>query len=256
MSGLAVLRLLAAALLLAVLLPAHLLIRPFGRDPSPVARLFLRCLVQLWGLKKDLVGPWPPDGPCLHVANHVSWADILILGAATRTSFVAKREVRGWPVLGWLAAQHGTLFVDRGARTAVTQQRDEIVAAVRDGRQLTLFAEGTSSDGSAVLPFKSALFSAAYAGDLIVRPVTIAWVRVGGAEICDHNRRDIAWIEEMTLAPHLWRVLRLGGAQARLVLHDPVRASDFPSRHALARHCRDVIVAELARQAALRNRSE
>jgi 1-acyl-sn-glycerol-3-phosphate acyltransferase len=118
----------------------------------------------------------------------VSWADILILGAATRTSFVAKREVRGWPVLGWLAAQHGTLFVDREARTAVTQQRDEIVAAVRAGRQLTLFAEGTSSDGSNVLPFKSALFSAAYAGALIVRPVTIVWARVGGAEICDHNR--------------------------------------------------------------------
>jgi 1-acyl-sn-glycerol-3-phosphate acyltransferase len=115
--------------------------------------------------------------------------DILIMGAATRTSFIAKREVRGWPVLGWLAAQHGTLFVDRGARTAVTQQRDEIVAAVRDGRQLTLFAEGTSSDGSDVLPFKSALFSAAYAGDLIVRPGDD---RVGSRGRCGNMRSQSA----------------------------------------------------------------
>jgi 1-acyl-sn-glycerol-3-phosphate acyltransferase len=252
----ALVRLLATVVLLVLLLPAHLLARPFGRDPTAAAQLFLRCTTALWGLRSRLRGDWPPAGPSLIVANHVSWADILLLGAATRTSFIAKGEIRSWPVLGRLAAQHGTLFVDRNARAAVGKQRDEILRAIQAGRQLVLFAEGTSGEGREVLPFKPALFSAALEGDLLVRPVTISWERVGGEAIGKHNRRQIAWIEDMTLAPHLWRVLSRGGAQALLVLHDPVRASDFASRQALAAHCRDVIAGELAHQAALRNRSE
>ena len=99
--------------------------------------------------------------PTLFVANHTSYLDIEIMGAAIEGSFVAKAEVARWPIFGWLAKLQRTIFVERADRAGAARQRDEIRRRLDEGDNLILFPEGTSGDGIHVLPFKSTLFAAA-----------------------------------------------------------------------------------------------
>lgn len=236
-------RLALILVLIPFLLPCHFASRG-RRPPSPVARMALRWATRLLRLRVTIEGAAPAPGPALSVANHISWADIPILGGLLPASFVAKAEVRGWPVIGWLAKRHGTVFVER-RRGAVAGQRDALATRLTDGGSVILFAEGVSAAGDVVLPFKPALFAAAMATDTPVQPVTIVYDRVGRRPVTDANRTRIAWVGEATLLPHLWWVLRRGGAEARVVIHAIVRPSAFGSRAELARHCRDVVATAL-----------
>src|SRR5690349_10851304 len=100
-------------------------------------------------------GPIPLKG--LLVCNHLSYLDILVISSTTPTVFVSKNEVKRWPIFGWFARMSGTLFVDRGRRADVTRLNLELKRALDEGSLVVLFPEGTSSDGSEVLPFKSSL---------------------------------------------------------------------------------------------------
>lgn len=245
----AALRLGVAGLAILVLLPAHALVRS-GVAPRPVARAALRIGARLFGIRVERVGG-PVAGPALIVANHVSWADILALAAAVPGSFVAKADVARWPLLGWLARRHGTVFVERGRRSTVAAQADALADRLRKGGSLILFPEGTSSDGRDVLPFKPALFAAAVQAGVPVQPVSLAWTHVGDRPVDDANRLEIAWIDDMTLGPHVWNVIRRGGATVRITCHAPLDPADFASRAELAAAARRAVL-----QAALRNRSE
>jgi 1-acyl-sn-glycerol-3-phosphate acyltransferase len=235
----AVFRLSAILLALAALLPIHMLFFRRRAQPSPVARLFVRIARRLLGLKVTLQGAAPACGGILYVSNHVSWADIFVLGSVLPVSFVAKAEVGRWPVLGWLARQHGTIFVDRTRRSKAGEQSDSIAARLDSDNAVLLFPEGTSSDGQAVLPFRSALFASAIAAGARVQPVTLAWTRVGHHPVDEANRRTIAWIDDMELLPHIWDLLRAGGAEARVICHPTLPAGD---RRTLAEASRAQIV--------------
>jgi len=246
-------RLAAVAAAVLITLPVHWL-WPVRVPPSRPSRFVMGFTARLLNLKVRMEGA-PARRPILFAANHVSWADIFIVSGIVDGSFIAKREVRKWPILGWLAARQDTLFVDRARRGSAGLQRDAVAERLRAGGSVILFAEGTSSDGRDVLPFKPALFAAAMATDTPVQPLTIVWETVGGEPVDDGNRMGIAWVGDMTLPPHVWALVKGGGAGARLVFHDPVAPSAFASRADLARHCRDVVASALP-QAARRNRSE
>ena len=182
--------------------------------------------------------------PVLFVANHISYLDIFVLGSLLRASFVAKSEVASWPVLGFLSKVQRTVFVDRRARYAANQ-RHALSARLAAGDSLILFPEGTSSCGTHTLPFKSALFSvAAHEGDhqpVIVQPVSLAYTRVEAMPMGRLMRPFFAWYGDMTLAPHLWRVLGLGTITVDVTFHPPVTLQTFGSRKVLAAHCQSVI---------------
>jgi 1-acyl-sn-glycerol-3-phosphate acyltransferase len=114
---------------------------------------------RIFQLKIDSAGTIPARG--LLICNHVSYVDILVLLSLAPAVFVAKREVKSWPVMGWLARLGGTVFIDRQRRTHVGEVNDEIQSALNDGALVIVFPEGTSSDGKTVLPFKSSLLEAA-----------------------------------------------------------------------------------------------
>jgi 1-acyl-sn-glycerol-3-phosphate acyltransferase len=243
----AVTRLALLAAALAVLLPVHLLSRSGGAPPTRAALLYLRFARGLLGLHFNLEGAPAEPGPALLVSNHVSWADIFVLGSAFPVSFVAKAEVAGWPVLGWLVRQHGTVFVDRTRRSQVGEQRNAIAERLRRGGSVLLFPEGTSSDGRQVLPFKSALFAAVDSLGVPVQPITLDWVSVGGRPVDSANRASIAWIDDMELLPHIWGLLLAGGAQARLVSHPAIAGLN---RRELARLSHARVAEALSAQAA------
>ena len=230
--------------------------------PPKVSLLWHRTAARIAGLDVRLHGTPVTDRAVLYVANHASYFDIVALGATLPCAFVSKAEVDDWPVFGWLARQQRTVFIERNARKA-----SEHLAAVRErleqGDHLVVFPEGTSTDGQRVLPFKSSLFEAARAdshesggreGDTVaVQPVTIAYTRLDGMPLGRAFRPLVTWYGDMDLGPHLWGALGLGRIGVDVILHEPVRLSDFGSRKALAEHCWQAVNGGL--QSALTGRS-
>lgn len=160
------------------------------------SRRVLRVFDVAWGSS----GPVPERG--LLVCNHLSYVDVLAIAAVTPTAFVAKREVRGWPVFGWFAKIAGTVFVHREKRTDVSRASAEIKEAIDSGVLLVLFAEGTSSNGETVLPFKSALLEPVVALNCPLSAGLVAYTIADG-----DVREDVYYWRDMTLVPHLLNLM-------------------------------------------------
>jgi 1-acyl-sn-glycerol-3-phosphate acyltransferase len=188
--------------------------------------------------------------PTMFVANHTGYADITVMGTLLRANFVAKAEIKKWPIYGWCARLSNCLFVDRRPRFAL-KQTEEIRERLRTGNNIIMFPEGTSSDGNRVLSFRSSLFAAADTeldGEQIyVQPVSIAYTELDGLPLGRHLRPLVAWYGDMDIATHLWELIGLGKLGVEVVYHDPVRLKDFESRKALADYCHAVIAAGLSK---------
>jgi 1-acyl-sn-glycerol-3-phosphate acyltransferase len=224
-----------------LLLPPQMV--AFGLD-LPLAlripQLYHRGVCRIFGLAVETRGEISAVRPVLFAANHCTYFDIPVLGSLLQASFVAKDEIRGWPLLGLLARMQGSVFISR--RVVDTRSaRDEMARRLHGGTSLILFPEGTTDDGHRLLPFRSALFSLAArelsGSRLQVQPVTIAYTRLNGIPIGYANRARIAWFGEMGLARHFLHAIRGGRITVVVHFHPPVAAGRFKSRRALARHC-------------------
>jgi 1-acyl-sn-glycerol-3-phosphate acyltransferase len=138
----------------------------------------------------------------LLVSNHLSYLDIVVLSSIQPCVFVAKRDVASWPLFGWLAHAAGTIFVDREQRFSRGKAVDVISDAIAGGSVVVIFPEGTSSDGSMVLPFKSALLESAVQLHCPVAGASIEYVLDGGS-VAD----EVCYWRDMTLVPHLLNLL-------------------------------------------------
>ena len=209
-----------------------------------IAQIFYRTLLLIIGFRVRMQGEISPAKPTLFVSNHISYLDIPVLGALIPASFVAKSEVAGWPLFGFMAKLQETVFVQRKT-TRAAEQSAYLHNLLAGGRNLILFPEGTSSDGQTVLPFKSSLFSVAeYASadvPLTVQPVTIACTGMNGLPMTRLTRPFYAWYGDMILVPHLWTVFRVGHFTLDVLFHPPVAARDFPNRKALAAWCQQQV---------------
>lgn len=209
-----------------------------------IAYLWGRMGVFLCGLKFEVVGEHMKHGGAL-VANHVSWLDIFTFHCAARISYVAKAEVRRWPVVGFMANVTGTLFIERRAALA-KQHQAALLERLDNGDQLCFFPEGTSTDGRGVKAFKSTLFSAFHTPEMIdhvwVQPATVTYFAPAG-EAADFY----GWWGDMGFAEHILSIIgRSSGGRVRVTLHDPVKASDFTTRKELAQYCERVVREGLA----------
>jgi 1-acyl-sn-glycerol-3-phosphate acyltransferase len=242
-------RLVIYLLLTVPLMPVQALFVGLGLSWAyTLPRLYHRLCCRIFGVDLVIEGTIAAVRPTLFVANHISYLDITVLGAAIETCFVAKQDIARWPFFGWLARLQQTVFVERRAR-AVAGERDELARRLDTHANVVLFAEGTSSDGNRLLPFKSALFSVAErevdGAALTVQPVTLAYTRLDGMPLGRPIRPFVAWYGDMDLAPHLWFALGLGRITAVLHFHPPVTLATFGSRKALAGHCQQTIGAAL-----------
>lgn len=224
-----------------------LLLRSSLAERLPLA--YHKLAGRILGFDTTVIGTLSPARPALFVANHTSYVDIEILGGVIDAAFVAKSEVKRWPLFGWLARLQRTVFVDRRAHTT-HQQRDAIVERLKEGGRVILFPEATSDDGTRVLPFKSALFAAVHGAHLehavTVQPVSIAYVTLDSIPIGRFYRPFFAWYGDMELAGHLWAMVGLGRVGVTVEFHQPVSVHAFPTRKALADHCWRVVSAGVA----------
>ena len=205
------------------------------------------------GLRVTVVGQPSPDHPLLIAANHQSWADIMVLGRVMPLSFIAKAEVRDWPAFGLLARLQRTVFVERGDRRQTGAQADAIAERLGQGDVMVLFAEGTTSDGNEVLPFKTALFGAAQAAlrqaethAVRVQPVSIAYTRANGVPLGRLFRPLAAWPGDVPLGPHLLAFLREGAVDAEVTFGEPLLFEATSDRKLIARAAQERVARMLA----------
>lgn len=220
-------------------LPVQALVLAFGRGRSSMwlPPWFHAAFAAVLGLRVRYVGE-PVQGPgVVHVSNHLSYLDVQALGRRLRTRFVAKEDVRGWPLFGLLSRLQQTVFISR-ARQRAGEVGDALSAALDGSHGLLLFPEGTTSDGAAVLPFKSSVFAPLVAGTRVrlLQPVRIELVSVDGSAIAAGGDRDLyAYHGDATLVPHLWRFMRGSGAELRVSFLPPIHEVSGSDRKALAR---------------------
>lgn len=217
-----------------------------ARLAERIPLLVHRVVVWILDAKVTVKGEQVKEGAVLFVCNHASYADISLIGAHIRGSFVAKAEVAKWPLFGICAKLSRTVFVDRRARYA-RQQAEEMKRRFERGDRLILFPEGTSSDGNRVLPFRSSLFATAEieidGKPVAVQPVSLAYTRLDGIPMGRHLRPFFAWYGDMEMFSHLWGIVGVGRSTVVLEFHKPVTIRDFPSRKALAAYCQSVVAA-------------
>jgi 1-acyl-sn-glycerol-3-phosphate acyltransferase len=229
--------------LCAVPVQAVLVLLP-GRGKVVWARFYHATLCRLIGLKVQVVGEASRDRPVLFLSNHSSWLDILVLGGVLEGCFVAKSEVGRWPLIGTIALLGRTVFVSR-TRGGTGREADAMRARLAAGDSLILFPEGTSSDGTRVLPFRSAFLATAGAARRI-QPVSLVYDRLGGLPACRRDRPVFAWYGDMNIGSHFWRLARRSGARATVLLHEPFAPDTLPDRKTLAAEAERIVSAGAA----------
>jgi 1-acyl-sn-glycerol-3-phosphate acyltransferase len=170
--------------------------RPSLMERASWLQFATRRFLRIFAARVRTSGPMPTSG--LLVCNHLSYVDILVLASLTPAVFVAKREVKSWPVFGWFATLAGTLFVERERRTQVGLTTNEIQSALDQGALVVLFPEGTSSGGETVLPFKSSLLEPA------THQTNSLFAGLIQYQIEDGDvSEEVCYWKDMTLLPHL-----------------------------------------------------
>lgn len=217
-----------------------------------IACNYYRVLARLLRIQVRVVGTPVRGKPVLFVSNHVSWIDIVAIGSVQPVCFVAKSEVRKWPLVGITAVMQRTVFVDRSRRHRTADAVGQIVERLRRGTPVVLFAEGTSGDGNRVLPFRSAMLGAVEtaavqaAGPLAIQPMAIAYVRQQGIPMGRQHRPLAAWYGDLDFLPHIRRLIDEAALDAVVSYGEPLAADGSLSRkqltQALERSTRRMVV--------------
>jgi 1-acyl-sn-glycerol-3-phosphate acyltransferase len=204
-----------------------------------IASNYYRVLCALLRIRVSVVGNPVRDRAVLFVSNHVSWIDIVVIGSITPVAFVAKREVASWPLVGVTAKMQRTVFVDRGRRHQTGDAVSEIVNRVASGTSVVLFAEGTSSDGNRVLPFRSALLGAIEdqggAPSILMQPMAITYIGQHGLPMGRQHRPLVAWYGDLDFMPHIRAFIERGAVDAVVTYGDPVPADRDMDRKAMSK---------------------
>lgn len=220
--------LMVASLIVGLIL--HNIWRLFGR-PSPWPRLFLLSISWTSGIATKTTGSRIRRN-VFYAANHHSWIDIPVISGVTGCTFVANDGIESWPLIGWLCKINNTIFVSRENRLSVGNQVDELREAITGDQPVAIFPEGTTHDGSGLLPFKPSLFAALVPPPpgMLVQPVFLTYRR--------HTQR-VAWVGEEPVTLNFWRLLSyLKPITATLHFLEPFDPAHYPDRKAISAEVR------------------
>ncbi|WP_420605974.1 lysophospholipid acyltransferase family protein [Novosphingopyxis sp.] len=229
-----VLMMLVAAL---IAVPLHYLWRLF-RLPSPWPRLFLGLTARICGARVHRRGV-PLRRDVFYISNHISWIDILAIAGTSGSAFVAKAEIRAAPVVGWLSTLNRTVFVSREDRLGVAEQINLLRAAMAENWSITVFPEGTTTDGHSLKPFKTPMLKVLEPPPpgVYVQPVMLDYGPVA---------EEISWIGVESGKNNAIRLLaRKGSFPMAVTFLDPFDPHDFPGRKKIAAESRVRIEAAL-----------
>ena len=178
----------------------------------------------------------------LVVCNHMSYVDMMVLAAVYPSVFVTSVDMGEIPFLGQMAEAAGSLFIERRNRDRVEHDIQQIAETLASGLHVTLFPEGTSTNGEQVLPFKKSLLMAAVRADKAILPVTLRYVDIDGDPFGPHNRDKVCWYGKMSFLPHLLELFATRSVRAEVTFHEPIRPGPGrDDRDTLARLAHDAV---------------
>jgi lyso-ornithine lipid O-acyltransferase len=197
-----------------------------------IAMRYYRILRWALRIRVRVLGEPVRDRGVLIVSNHMSWADIVVIGSLLPVAFVAKNEISNWPLVGTAAALQRTVFVDRTRRHQTGDAVSEMATRLTQNIPVVLFAEGTSSDGNRVLPFRSALVGAVKDActqggegrEILIQPMSVCYTGWNGIPMGRQNRPFIAWYGDLDFMPHIAAFIRGGTADAVVTFGAPIAA--------------------------------
>ena len=219
----------------------------FPRAGAERRRRFVRWwsarLVRILGVEVRVAGEPPrPGSAAMIAANHISWLDIFVVMSVQPARFIAKSEIRDWPVAGWIAERAGTLFIRRARRHDTARINDQVHAALAEGACVGLFPEGTTTEGEQLLRFHSSLFEPAVANAAVVHPAAIRYAHADGSAC-----RAMAYVGEISFMQSLGLVIRQRGVVAHLAFAAPLPAGGH-DRRGLARLAHERVASLLGLQ--------
>ena len=214
-----------------------------GARRERIMRRWSRDLLRMCGVNVEQAPGAPALEHAMIVANHVSWLDIFVINALHPCRFVAKAEIRAWPVLGWLALKGGTIFIARGNRRELRHIFKGMVAALQAGERVALFPEGTTAAPGQVLPFHANLFEAAVDAGVMVQPYALRYLDGSGA-----LHREVDFSGDLSFAQSMLKVLSGPPVRAELTCLAPIDAAGA-QRRALAQAAQDAVAAVVVRPA-------
>ncbi len=200
-------------------------------------------LTKIFGIKVKLTGV-SKQKKVLYISNHISYLDIIILGSAVDAIFVAKSEIKKWPFINKLCALGKTIFVERENIKSLKEQTQSLKQNLEVGYNIILFPEGTSSDGSKVLRFKSSLFGLINDEKLknfYIQPISISYNKLDGLPLVKTHRPFLAWFGAMDFVSHAWQFLGLGVSEVNIKFHKFRQFSDFTDRKQACNYCYEKI---------------
>ncbi len=208
-----------------------------------ITSFFSRWVRELLNVQVEIEGRSFRDlpQPCLILANHLSYLDVLILAAAVPSVFVTSVELEESLFLGRISKLAGSLFVERRRRTQVRRQVEALARILREGFRVVLFPEGTSSDGETLLSFKSGLIEATRLAHCAVVPVRLRYKRLDGAVVTPANRDRIFYYGEMGFFRHLWGLLAAREISVSVSVLEPLLPHHGHSRKELSGRARSQI---------------
>ena len=217
----------------------YLMVKFLPRYWHVIPLFFHRLCLRILGIELRIHGTPVKSPATLYVSNHSSYLDITVLGAILPASFIAKAEIATWPIFSWLAILQRSVFIKRDRRQAL-EHKKIIEARLAQKDSLILFAEGTTSDGSRVLPFMSSLFDTAQNARLI-QPISISFTELDGIPVGRTLRHIYAWYGDMTLAPHFFAVMHQGDMTIDVIFHDAINPADYANRKILSETCHNIV---------------
>jgi len=220
-----------------------LMLPPWGRIALPggeplehrAIRWWQAGLMRVFGFRLRRAGV-PLAGATVFVANHVSWIDIVALHSQRMMGFVAKREISGWPLVGWLAARGETIFHERGSSESLGGVLHEMLARLRAGRSVGVFPEGRTRDGREVGPFHARIFLAAVEAGARVQPVALCYGERATAQPV------VAFWPGESFATNFLRLLGEPARLAEVRFLEPIEATEAGGRRRIAELARERIV--------------
>ena len=201
-----------------------------------LSQLFYAVTTIILGLRVHVRGRISRERPLMLISNHTSYLDVLVLGRLIPVSFMPKKEVRGWPLIGFMCLLADCIFVERRP-SELAQAAEEVRARLAKGKVVCLFPEGTTSDGYHIKSFKSGFLSLAETLQLPVQPASIAYTHIGREPMSPARCEEVAWVGDATFFSHFWHVMTLPYLRVEVEMLESKHIADFGNRKALTQAC-------------------
>ena len=201
-----------------------------------LAQFFQVVTAMIFGLRISVRGNIDPARPLMLISNHTTYLDVFVLGKLVPLSFMPKKEVRSWPVIGFFCVLSDCIFVERRP-SEMTAATEEVRKRLANGKVVCLFPEGTTSDGYTMKPFKSGFLSLAETLQLPVQPASIVYTHIGREPMSPARSEEVAWVGDATFFGHFWHVLTLPYLRIQVELLPARDIAAYGNRKALTQAC-------------------